>query len=413
MIGEIICVGNELLIGDTLNTNTFYLSQQLTLLGVEVAYQSVVGDHEERLLEAIEQAKKRSDIVVFSGGLGPTYDDMTKETVAKSLGMAMVMDEPSLEMIKDFFIKLNREMADTNIKQALRPEGGICLVNGNGTAPGIYVEKEDVHYFLLPGPPRELEPMFINCVKPIIEQLSKTVIASRIFRLIGIGESDLAQKIGHIMDVSTNPRVAPYAKLGSVHIRITASSESKEKSETMVEAMTEELMPFIEPYCYTTENKKLEEVVVEMLKEQNLTLALAESCTGGLLSSRIVSVSGVSEVYKGGFVTYANEAKESWLNVDAELIANCGAVSEEVVSAMAQGAKKVASTDIGVAITGIAGPGGGTKEKPVGTVYIGIAYKEQVLIEKLVRPGMRQKIREYSTQNALILLYNFLKKRID
>lgn len=413
MIGEIICVGNELLIGDTLNTNTYYLSQQLTDLGIEVAYQSVVGDHEERLLEAIELAKKRSDIVIFSGGLGPTYDDMTKETVAKSLGMEMVMDEESLEMIKCFFKRLNREMADTNLKQALRPEGGIALRNGNGTAPGVYVEKDDVHYFLLPGPPRELKPMFVKCVKPIIETLSEDVIASKIFRLVGIGESDLAVKIGHIMDTSTNPRVAPYAKVGSVHIRVTASSDKKEHSERMVEEMSDKLMPYIGEYCYTTEDKNLEEVVVDILKKRGQTIALAESCTGGLLSSRFVAIPGVSDIYKGGFVTYANETKESWLGVDKELLEEHGAVSKQVAMAMAKGVSRVAGTDIGVAITGVAGPDGGSEQKPVGTVHVAVAIGEHVFEKKLFLSGLRQKIREYSAQYALILLYKILNKNID
>lgn len=413
MIGEIICVGNELLIGDTLNTNTHYLSRQLTQLGVEVAYQSVVGDHEERLLEAIEQAKKRSDIVIFSGGLGPTYDDMTKETVAKSLNMPMVMDEESLTMIKSFFERLGRDMAESNLKQALRPEGGIALRNGNGTAPGVYVTKENVHYFLLPGPPRELKPMFINCVKPIIEDLSEVVIASKIFRLIGIGESDLVTKIGHIMDASTNPRVAPYAKIGSVHIRITASAKTTEEADAMVVAMSDKLTPYLEEYCYTTEEKELEEVVVDLIKDRGLTLSLAESCTGGLLSSRFVGVAGVSDVYQGGFVTYANEAKEKMLGVDKGLLIAHGAVSKEVACAMAKGVQNVMGTDIGVAITGVAGPGGGSKEKPVGTVHVAVAYGEHVFEKKLSLTGLRQKIRDYSAQYALILLYKILNKTID
>lgn len=413
MIGEIICVGNELLIGDTLNTNTHYLSQKLTELGIEVAYQCVVGDHEDRLLEAIESAKKRSDVIVFSGGLGPTYDDMTKETVAKSLGMAMVMDEESLSMIKEFFERIGRTMAETNLKQALRPEGGIALYNGNGTAPGVYVEQDSVHYFLLPGPPHELKPMFEKRVEPILRTLSSGVISSRIFKLVGIGESDLAAKIGHIMDVSDNPRVAPYAKPGTVHIRVTASASTEASSLAMIEDMTETLMPYIEEYCYTYEEKELEEIIVEMLMEKQLTIAVAESCTGGLLSSRLVQVPGVSSVYLNGFVTYANEAKEKWLNVDPELLRNHGAVSKEVAEAMAKGVKEVSGTDIGVSITGVAGPDGGTEEKPVGTVHVALAYKNHVYETKLSLSGLRQKIRDYSAQYALMVLYRFLKESID
>ncbi len=409
MIGEVICVGNELLIGDTLNTNTQFLSQQLTELGIEVLYQSVVGDYEEQLLEAIDYAKKRSDVIIFSGGLGPTYDDMTKETVAKSLGMPMVMDERSVEAIEDFFRDLGREMAQSNLKQALRPEGGIALHNGNGTAPGVYVEQDKTHYFLLPGPPRELKPMFESCVKPILSKLSTEVITSRIFKLFGIGESDLAVKIGHIMDVSDNPRVAPYAKLGSVNIRVTATTDTVEEGSQMIEDMTKELMPFIGQYCYTYEDKELEEIIVEKLIEKRKTIALAESCTGGLLSARLVGVPGVSQVYKNGIVTYANESKIKWLGVDEQVLMDNGAVSQEVATAMAVGVKNVSDTNIGVGITGVAGPGGGTKEKPVGTVHIAVAYDDDVYHTRLNINGLRQKIRDYSVQRALMLLFEILK----
>lgn len=409
MIGEIICVGNELLIGDTLNTNTYYLSQQLTQLGIEVAYQSVVGDHEERLLGAIEQAKRRSDIILFSGGLGPTYDDMTKETVAKSIGQTLVVDEPSLDRIRSFFERIGREMAETNNKQALRPEHGICLDNDNGTAPGIYVESDGKHFVLLPGPPRELKPMFEDKVVPIIEKLSPYIITSRIFRLVGIGESDLAMRIGHIMDTSDNPRVAPYAKVGSVHIRVTAKSDTVTEGQRMVDDMTETLMPYIEEYCYTIQDKELEDVVVDALIDKSLTIATAESCTGGLLSSRLVQVSGVSEVFGNGFVTYANEAKEKWLGVEHDLLVEHGAVSEEVAKAMASGVCMKVGSDIGVGITGIAGPGGGTPDKPVGTVHIAVAFSGTLYHKKLGLSGNRQKIREYSAQQALVMLYELLK----
>lgn len=409
MIGEIICVGNELLIGDTLNTNTQYISQQLTLLGVEVAYQSVVGDHEARLLEAIDIAVKRSDIIVFSGGLGPTYDDMTKETLAKSMSMPLVMDEASLAKIQGFFDRMGRKMADTNKKQALRPKGGRCLENNNGTAPGIYVEKDGRHFVLLPGPPSELNPMFQEQVIPILSELSEAVITSRIFKLIGIGESDLALKIGHIMDVSENPRIAPYAKTGAVNIRLTASSLTIEQGQQMIESTTELLMPYIQDYCFTYEDKELEEVVVDFLLEKRLTIATAESCTGGLLSSKLVQVSGVSTVFHNGFVTYANEAKTKWLGVDEKLLEKYGAVSEEVAIAMAKGVRVVSDANIGVGITGIAGPNGGTEEKPVGTVHIAVAYENDVFHKKLSLNGLRQKIRDYSALSALALLYEILK----
>jgi len=410
MIGEIICVGNEILIGDTLNTNTRYLSKSMTDLGIEVAYQVVVGDHEERLLEAIETARKRSDVIVFTGGLGPTYDDMTKETVAKALNRTMVLDEAALEDIRCFFKQRKRTMAETNRKQAYIPSGGRMLKNENGTAPGIYIKDEETHYVLLPGPPIELMPMFEKEVAPILETLSANVITSRIFQLSGIGESDVAEIIGHIMDVSDNPRIAPYAKLGSVNIRVTAITGSKEEGRERIEETTALLMPFIEAYCYSYDDKSLEEVVVQMIKEKNHTIAIAESCTGGLLSSRIINVPGISKVYKNGFVTYSNGSKETWLKVPHALMLKEGAVSEAVAIAMAEGVAKVSDASIGVGITGIAGPEGGTPEKPVGMVCMGFTLNGKSIGTTYYFNGDRRKIRDYSVQYALTTLYSLLKE---
>ena len=410
MIGEIICVGNEILIGDTLNTNTRYLSKSMTNLGIEVAYQVVVGDHEERLLDAIETARRRSDVIVFTGGLGPTYDDMTKETVAKALDMTMVLDEAALEDMRLFFEQRKRTMAETNRKQAYRPSGGRMLRNENGTAPGIYIKDAETHYILLPGPPKELMPMFEKEVAPILETLSANVITSRIFQLSGIGESDLAEMIGHIMDISDNPRIAPYAKLGSVNIRVTAITGTKEEGKKQIEETTALLMPFLEPYCYSYEDKSLEEVVVQMIKEKNQTIAIAESCTGGLLSSRIINVPGVSRVYRNGFVTYSNGSKETWLKVPHALMVKEGAVSEAVAIAMAEGVAKVSDASIGVGITGIAGPDGGTPEKPVGMVCIGFTINGKSSANTFYFNGNRKKIRDYSVQYALTTLYSLLRE---
>jgi nicotinamide-nucleotide amidase len=410
MIGEIICVGNEILIGDTLNTNTRYLSKSMTNLGIEVAYQVVVGDHEERLLDAIETARKRSDVIVFTGGLGPTYDDMTKETVAKALEMTMVLDEEALDGIRYFFEHRKRSMADSNRKQAYRPSGGRMLKNENGTAPGIYIKNEETHYILLPGPPRELMPMFEKEVTPILETLSSDVITSRIFQLSGIGESDLAEIIGHIMDVSDNPRIAPYAKLGSVNIRVTAITKTKEEGNKQIEATTALLMPYLESYCYSYDDKSLEEVVVQMIMEKNHSIAIAESCTGGLLSSRIINVPGISQVYKNGFVTYSNSSKETWLKVPHTLMLKEGAVSEAVAIAMAEGVAKVSDASIGVSITGVAGPEGGTPEKPVGMVCMGFTINGKSLGTTFHFNGDRKKIRDYSVQYALTTLYSLLKE---
>ncbi len=411
MTAEIICVGNELLYGDALNTNTQYLSQQMAELGIDVRYQMVVGDVEEDLISAIKMASDRVDVVLFTGGLGPTYDDMTKETVAKALGEEMVLDEIALSQVKGYFDRAGREMKDSNIKQAYRPEGGICLKNDNGTAPGVYIEKNDTHYFLLPGPPIEMKPMFEKSVKPVLVAKADYVIASKLFGLAGIGESSLVGEIGHIMDDSVNPRVAPYAKTGVVNIRVTAKGRTEEEAYAMVEGTTAELMPHIRHYMYTDCGESIEEVIVREMKERRLSLSTAESCTGGLVSSRVVDVPGASGVLLEGFVTYSNEAKMRRLNVPGEMLDSYGAVSEEVARAMAAGVKAVSGTDYGIGITGIAGPDGGTEEKPVGTVYIGVAGPVSTQVYKHYFSGNRRKVRELSAQYALNHLYEHLRER--
>lgn len=422
MVAGIICVGDELLVGDTLNTNTQYLSHQLTEIGVEVRYQQVVGDHEDRLIKAIHAIKQEVDVLIFSGGLGPTYDDMTKEAVAKCLHDSLVMDETALLAIQTFFEKIGRKMAKTNLKQALRPSSGFCLPNDNGTAPGIYVteslaevgeESRKVHYFLLPGPPNELVPMYVNQVVPRLIPLLDTCIASKTYKLVGIGESDLAEQIGHLMDHATNPTIAPYAKLGSVHIRVSAKAATLQEAQDLVDKTHEELWPYLKTYCYTTDDRNLEEVVVDQLKALELTIGLAESCTAGLLSSRLGAVSGVSGVFMGAVISYANEVKTNLLMVSEDDLASHGAVSEVVASTMARGARTTLGTSVGIGITGIAGPSGGTKDKPVGTVCIAWDIKDGSNEVQRVNTyhfnGNRQKIRDYSSQYALIGLYEILK----
>ena len=410
MIGEIICVGNELLYGDTLNTNTQYISRELALLGVTVSHQLVVGDDEPDLLQAIKVASERADIIIFSGGLGPTYDDMTKETLAKALKQSLVLDEPSLEAIKAHYNRLGREMKASNNKQAYRPSKGRCLANGNGTAPGIYVEDNQCHFFLLPGPPKELMPMYQERVKPIIQTLSPQVIASKIYGLAGIGESELVLKIGHIMDHSENPRIAPYVSTGSVNIRVTAQGTTQEEVEQRLKGASDLLLPIISSYLYSEDGEVIEAIVVRALLEEGFTVSAAESCTGGLLSSRLINVPGASEIYMNGFVTYSNAAKVKWVEVKSETLDTYGAVSEEVAIEMADGVRRVSETDIGIGITGIAGPGGGTLEKPVGTVCVAISGKEGNDVRTYNFSGNRQKVREVSAQYALVQLLRYLKR---
>lgn len=410
LTAEIICVGNELLYGDTLNTNTQYLSQQLAMIGIEVKYQLVVGDDEPILLDALQLASKRSDIILLSGGLGPTYDDLTKKTVAKALGQPLVLDQPSIEAIKGYFERVGRVMSNGKDKQAYRPSGGVCLLNDNGTAPGIYVCQNQTHYFCLPGPPSELIPMYQAQVKSKLSSLTNKQITSTIYSLAGIGESALVKEIGHIMDHSDNPRIAPYLKTGMVNIRVTAMTETVDEGKVMLETARAQLMPLIGAYVYTETGEDVETVLVKGLKEAHMTIATAESCTGGLMSSRIVNVPGASDVFMNGFITYSNEAKSKLIGVDPTLIGDYGAVSEEVALAMAEGVRKVSESSIGVAITGVAGPTGGSLEKPVGTVYIATAGGRGNIVRRYQFNGNRQKIREISAQYGLVQAFRLMKQ---
>lgn len=410
MIAEIICVGNELLYGDTLNTNTQYLSQQLAIIGIEVTYQLVVGDNEPILLQALQLASQRSDVVIMSGGLGPTYDDMTKETLAKALGQDMVLDGPSLEAIKGYFERVGRVMSDSNNKQAYRPVDGVSLANNNGTAPGIYIYQGSTHYFCLPGPPSELKPMYQDQVKPKLLALTNQKIASTIFSLAGIGESALANQIGHVMDHSDNPRIAPYVKTGTVNIRVTAMGPTNRACEAMLKSARDKLMPLISDYIYSEKGEDIETVLVNLLRKKHMTIATAESCTGGLVSGRIVNVSGASEVFMNGFITYSNEAKSNLLGVDPQLINTYGAVSEEVALAMAQGVRRVSGSSFGLGITGVAGPTGGTPEKPVGTVWIAVSGNDGNSVRRYQFNGNRQKVRDISAQYALVQAFRLIEK---
>lgn len=410
MRAEIICVGNELLYGDVLNTNTKYLSQQLAMMGIDVLYQMVVGDDEPRLTKAIHDAGKRVDLVILSGGLGPTYDDMTKETLTKALGEEMVLDEASLEAIKAYFLRIGKDMKDSNIKQAYRPVNGSCLANHNGTAPGIHIQNNKVHYFCLPGPPGELQPMFSEEVRPKLMAMSDQTITSKIYALAGIGESTLAEQIGHIMDGSENPRIAPYAKAGTVNLRLTAITKRREEGEALIRGASDKLMPYIKDYIYSEEGLAIEEELVKALREKGMTIATAESCTGGMVSSRIVNVSGASAVFMNGLTAYSNEAKQQWLGVPETHFERYGAVSAEVAQAMAEGVRRVGKADVGIGITGIAGPTGGTPEKPVGTVCIAVASQRGCHVLRHQFSGNREKIRETSTQFALVQAFRYITK---
>lgn len=404
MRAEILAVGTEILLGDIVNTNAQYLAKRLAELGISVYHQSVVGDNPERLLEAYRLAFSRADLVITTGGLGPTKDDLTKEVAFEYFDKQSVVHEPSLRIIKSYFKDMNRPMAENNVKQAYFPVDAVILPNNNGTAPGCIIEENSKIVALLPGPPREMKPMFEESVVPYFKKFQQGVLVSKVLRVIGVGESAAAQMLEDILDNQINPTVAPYAKEGEVTFRITAKAKTQEKGIKLMEPMESEIRRRLGNDIYGEGNTTLENVLGEMLVNKKLTIATAESCTGGMVAAKIINYPGISSVFKEGAVTYSNEAKINRLGVSIEILDKYGAVSSEVAAEMAKGIAKTAGTNIGISTTGIAGPDGGSADKPVGLVYVGIYINGQVKTKMLKLSGDRQKIRERATIQLLDLL---------
>ncbi len=411
MTVELISVGTELLLGNIVNTNTQYLSEKCAELGFSLYYQVSVGDNEGRLCEVLQTAISRSDIIILTGGLGPTQDDMTKEAVAKVLKKELIMDEASKERIASYFEfrykgkDINHQITENNWKQALKIDGCIVVENNNGTAPGYIVEENGKAIILMPGPPSEMKPMFDTQIKKYLQQKQNKIFLSSMVKICGVGESKAETDILDLIEKQTNPTIAPYAKNGEVHFRITAAADSEVEAKLQIKPLVDELYKRFGNNIYTTnESETLEEVIVSLLKEKHLTLATAESCTGGLLTGRLVNVSGVSEVLKEGFITYSNEAKMKYLAVKEETLAMYGAVSEQTAREMVLGAAKASGANAAIAVTGIAGPEGGTEEKPVGLVYIACLVNNQIEVKELRLKGNREKVRDLSVIYALDLL---------
>lgn len=399
---EIMAVGTELLLGDILNTNAQFLAQELANLGIEVYYQTVVGDNPQRLKDTIYHAFSRADLIITTGGLGPTEDDLTKETAAEYFGEKLVLDEKAFNRIKTYFDRTGRVMTQNNVKQAMVPENNcMVLYNDNGTAPGIIIEKNGKMIVMLPGPPRETVPMFVNQVKPYLAQKQEYTFLSRILRVANVGESAMAARVQDIMDVQTNPTIAPYAKDGEAILRITAKAKSEAEADALIDPVAEKLKERLGDAVYAEGETDLQTVVAELLIERKLTIATAESCTGGLIASKLIEYPGISEVLLEGCVTYSNDAKMRRLGVKAETLEQFGAVSEETAREMAEGIARTSGAEIGIATTGIAGPGGGSEEKPVGLVYMGLYYKGKTDVKKCNFAGKRQAIRERAAYTAL------------
>lgn len=405
MTVEIIAVGTEILLGNIVNTNAAYLAEKCAGLGLSCYHQDVVGDNEERLCETIRTALSRADILLLSGGLGPTQDDLTKEAAAKVMGKSLYLHEESKEAIRVFFEKRGLEITDNNWKQAMVPEGCIVVENPNGTAPGIIMAENGKHVILMPGPPNELVPMFETSIMPYLSKLQSCVIFSQTVKICGVGESKLETMIRDLIEKQTNPTVATYAKTGEVHLRVTARAEDEKEAKKLVKPMVKELKGRFGSSIYTTDDTvTLEKAVVDLLLANHLTICTVESCTGGLLAARLINVPGVSEVFKAGYITYSNKAKRRLLGVKKTLLLKHGAVSEQVAKEMARGAALASKADVTVSITGIAGPDGGTEEKPVGLVYMGCSVCGRITVKKCQFSGSRGKIRENAVSAALSLM---------
>ena len=408
MNGEIICVGTELLLGDVLNSNSQYLSKELSTLGINLFYHSVVGDNSERLKQTLLTGLKRSDIIITTGGLGPTQDDLTKETISKLLDLPLELHKPSFEHIKDYFKNGSCKMTTNNIKQAYIPMGSIVIPNNNGTAPGIIIEKNDKIIILLPGPPKELIPMFEKYIIPYLSQKEKKNFYSRYYRVVGIGESALEDILIDIIDKQENPTLATYAGNYEVLLRLTADAINQQKANEILQPYEDLIYSRVGKQIYGDKKDTLEQVTANLLIKHNITFSIAESCTGGLIASRLTSVPNVSKIFHSGIVCYSNDAKKNIIGVSPETLRQKGAVSAEVAEELCRGLYDKTHTDIVMSITGIAGPGGGTKDKPVGLVYIGSLYNNEIEINKFHLKGNRNKIQRQVSQLAL----NILRKKV-
>ncbi len=414
MTAEIICVGTEILLGNIVNTNAVYLAEKCAYLGLSNYYQVVVGDNEQRLLETINTAKSRADVIFLIGGLGPTEDDLTKETAAKAFNVELVMDEEAKNNIVTILTNRGIDITNNNFKQALVPKGSIVLYNKNGTAPGIIMEEAGKVVIMLPGPPNEFVPMVDDQVVPyFLKKGTNDVIYSRVVKLVGVGESKVAEEISDLIAM-TNPTVATYAKTGEVHIRVTASAANDDEAKALVKPVVKKLKAMYPDNVYSTNaDETLERAVVELLSKNGLSITAAESCTGGLVCGKIVNVAGASEVFRGGYITYSNKQKRNVIGVKKSTLEKYGAVSEQVAAEMAKGVLEVSKADVAISTTGIAGPGGGTPEKPVGLVYIGCAVKNKVYVEKFNFSGSRNKVRESTVVAALSMVRKYVSSEYN
>lgn len=412
MEAEIIAVGSEIMLGDIQNTHAQYLSVQLCELGIDVLFHTAVGDNEKRLTETVQTALSRCDLLIITGGLGPTKDDLTKEIVCRALEIPLKRDEKIQSSIERYFQKSGCSMTENNLRQADCPEGATILENPNGTAPGLIIQKGNIQVILLPGPPGELRPLFEQQVKPhLSKQMGKTILSHNI-HVFDIGESKVDSLVADIMD-GKNPTLGVYAKDGEVRLRATAKADSKEKCEEMLRPMIKEIRNRLDPFIYGIDVKSLENALVQTALKKKKTFALAESCTGGMVAQRVTSIPGASEVFSYGIVSYSNKIKEKQLGVKKKTLKKYSAVSSQTAEEMAEQARKKGKADVGISITGIAGPGGGSKEKPVGLVYIGVSTKEKCFSFKYLFARGLQNERDAIRNRACKQALDLARKAID
>lgn len=403
---ELLAVGSEILLGQIQNAHAQFISQELAKHGLDVYHHCAIGDNETRLQAALKVAVERSNVVIITGGLGPTADDLTKESLAHFLGLDLVMSTEALEHLMQYFAHRKRSMPEENRKQALCVDGGLLIANPNGTAPGQYVHANGVHFFLLPGPPLEMQPMLRDFVVPRLVDIfgGDMVLVSRVLHFCGIGESDVDEQIQDLT-VGENPSVAPLAGEGEMLLRITATAPNDAGARALIAPIEEELRRRFQDYIYGVDEDTLSSVVGKVLAARNQTLSVAESCTGGMLSQTLTDVPGSSTYFMGGVVAYANGVKESALSVPHQTLVLYGAVSEATAKAMAEGVRSRLHTDYGVSVTGVAGPTGGTVEKPVGLVYVGVSDGVRTDVFELRMRGSRPQIRLRTCKQALWRLF--------
>ena len=406
MQAEILAVGEELLTPGRVETNSLYLTEKLVAIGVPVGFRGIVGDEEGRIAAAIRHALERSELVLVSGGLGPTADDRTRDAACRALGISMRLDEGILEGLRKRFAKRGIEMPEVNRRQAMVPEGAAVLENRRGTAPGLFIEASQGRILvLLPGPPRELEPMFEEQVMPRLKgKAGEVFYRTRKLWVAGLPESAVEQKIVSTYSAFENPLTTILAGPGQVEIRLTAKGKSAAAADDLNEELAAKLRAILGEHLFSEREESLEAVVGSLLLDAGMRIAIAESITGGLIAHRITQVSGASRYFDTGFVTYSNESKTALLGVAPDLFRRVGAVSEEVALAMARGALERASADIAVSVTGVAGPTGGSDEKPVGLVYIGLATRASARAERRQFPGERRQVKRWTAQTALDLV---------